>query len=69
LLLANAELILSKVKLPVHPESVEGWKLTVYWKELSMGKKTILILIALCGLSFSNDIPNTRWENPHSIFL
>jgi hypothetical protein len=30
LLLANAELILSKVKLPVSPESVEGWKLTVY---------------------------------------
>lgn len=32
-----------------------------------MGKKTILILIALCGLSFSNDIPNARWENPHFI--
>jgi hypothetical protein len=30
LLLANAELILSKVKLPVRPEPVEEWKLTVY---------------------------------------
>jgi hypothetical protein len=28
LLLANAELILSKVKIPVRPEPVEGWKLT-----------------------------------------
>lgn len=32
-----------------------------------MDKKTILFLIALCGLSFSNGIPNARWENPYSI--
>jgi hypothetical protein len=45
----------------------ENINLCVSWKELSMGEKTILFLIALCGLSFSNDIPNIRWENPHTI--